>query len=101
MSDEVEFLYNTRPRRPGLDSNFHARLEAALSHDIQRNPEEEIDGIDVDDPFRVDEDGNDSDYVPEEDASDIETDIVIEPNKIIDSDNEMEERTKCMLNIKL
>jgi len=60
-----------------------------LLSDIRRaNTDEDID--EEVDPFGVDDD-QDVGYVPEEDASDIEQDEVIEPNEILDSDEEIED----------
>lgn len=81
MSEDVEFVYNTRLRRRSLSIGFHTRVAAAFHNDIQRDPENTIDGTNEADPFRADE----------EDASDIETDMVIEANEVSDSDEEMDE----------
>lgn len=86
MSDEVEFVYNTRFRRQSLDAEYQSRLAAALVRDIRRQSEEEEEEIVDDGAFQNDEDDGDIDFVLGEDASDIEDEIIIEANEIMDSD---------------
>lgn len=89
MSETVDFFYNTRQRQHKNDSNFNKRLSAALLNDIQSENEGDIDEID---PFDDGDDDLDADFVPSEDeASDIEDELVIEPNEIFDSDDDDDE----------
>ncbi|XP_050338220.1 uncharacterized protein LOC126764593 [Bactrocera neohumeralis] len=62
------------------------RLTSSLVNDIQ-NENNDIVREEVD-PFESDDDDRDVDYVPFEDASDIENEIEIEPYEILDSDEE-------------
>lgn len=92
MGDEVEFIYNTRLRRRSLSVDFYSRLSSALMSDFERRNADEEEEAEVD-PFSTDGDDVDRDqnYVPEEDASDIDSEVEIEPNEIFDSDEEEEE----------
>lgn len=68
MSEEVEFLYTTRLRRQSMDADFQSRLAAALVRDVQReNTDENTD--EVNNLLGNDEE---EEYVPEDDASDVE-----------------------------
>ncbi|XP_025415575.1 piggyBac transposable element-derived protein 4-like [Sipha flava] len=72
---------------------FYERLATALVNDIERErnveESEEIDEIEL---FPADDDDCDVDYVPnEDDASDIENEVIIEPNDLVDSDEEFTE----------
>lgn len=89
MSDTIEVSYNTRSRNKRNCPNFHKRLSDALISNIQseNENEEEIDEID---PFAESDDDTDGDYIPEEDASDIEAEYDIEANELSDSDEETE-----------
>lgn len=90
MGDEVEFIYNTHLLRRSSDTN--TRLAAALTNDIKRESNEsEPDEID---PLADDEDEQGIDYVPEDDASDIGEEFVIEANEILDSDEEEEDENE-------
>lgn len=93
MGDAVEFVYNTRLRSRSLSVDFYSRPTNALVIDMQQdNPDqdEEAEAIDQFD----DGDHGDADYVPNEDASDIEEDVIIEPNEIFDSDEEIVDETE-------
>lgn len=101
MSDEVEFIYNTRLRARSISTDFYTRLEQALSNDIQHgNPERDESDEPVDSFFDEDDDDRDLNYLPEEDASDIETDMVIEANEITDSDEEIVEEDEEMPDVR-
>ena len=80
MGDEVEFVYNTRSRCRSLnDTDFHTRLAAALLNDKQHGNADQDEEVDS---FGINDDDGDMDYVPDEDASDIENELVIQPNEI-------------------
>ncbi|KAL4143109.1 hypothetical protein QTP88_005476 [Uroleucon formosanum] len=72
---------------------IHERLAAALVNDIERERNvEESEEIDEIESFPADDDDCDVDYVPnEDDASDTENEVVIEPNDLFDSDEEFTE----------
>ncbi|XP_050339100.1 piggyBac transposable element-derived protein 4-like [Bactrocera neohumeralis] len=86
MIDEVEYVYNTLLCSRNISADFYDRLISALVNDIQNENNyvlrEEVD------PCESDDNDRDVDYVPFEDASDIENEIEIEPNEILDSDEE-------------
>lgn len=88
MSDKIEFVYNTRSKGKTLSKELRTRLSIALSNDLVS--EENADEVDDADPFDDGDDDRDGDYVPGEDASDIEDEILIEPNELADSDGEEE-----------
>lgn len=90
MGEPEEFFYNTRSRNHRTNPNFNRRLSAALVSDIQSENEGDIDDID---PFADSDNEQDADYLPEEDASDIEDEFVIEPNEIVGSDEENEDQS--------
>lgn len=92
MDDEVDMVYNTRLRRQSLDTDFHRRLANALANDLQRERDaEEIEESEDEDLYRLDfNDLHNMDYLPEEDASDIEQEDIIEANEILDSDDDDE-----------
>lgn len=83
MSDEAEFVYNTRLRARSISTDFHGRLANALMRDFGNgsDDEEEEDRSHEEDV---------SAYMPNEDASDIEDDLVIEPDENFESDDEEE-----------
>lgn len=62
-----------------IETDFCARVTEALFNDIQ---DEEVD------PSGIGEDDGDIDYIPENNALDIENDMVFEPNESFDSDEE-------------
>ncbi|XP_050338294.1 piggyBac transposable element-derived protein 4-like [Bactrocera neohumeralis] len=80
------YVYNTRLRSRNISADFYDRLTSALVNDIQ-NENNDVVREEVD-PYESDDDDTDVDYVPFEDASDIENEIEIEPNEILDSDEE-------------
>lgn len=90
MDETVEFVYNARLRRRSLDTDLQSRLAAALLNDIQRDNIDQGVGTAGDD-INHDE-GDEHAFVPEDDASDIEEDMVIEPNELSDSEDDDEER---------
>lgn len=93
MSDSVEFVYNTRLRSRILSVDFYSRLTNALVEDMQQNNPDQDEEAEAIDPFD-DDDHGDENYVPDEDASDIEEDVMIEPNEIFDSDEEIVDETE-------
>lgn len=80
MSGENEFVYDTWLRERRLGADFHRWLATVLRNDFQRNPKEELDDGDENDPFRDENDENNLEYTTAENASDIEADLIIEPN---------------------
>lgn len=82
MADELEFIYNTRLR----SANLQPQLSEALVRDFQS----QVEADENDDVFENDGDDT-ADYVPEDDASDIENDLEIEPNELYDSDEDVDE----------
>lgn len=95
MSEEIDFVYNTRARGKRFSKELQTRLSLALSSDLESVRDvDELDEIDIYADF---DDDQDVDYIPEEDASDIEDELVIEPNELIstsDSEEEEEEETR-------
>jgi hypothetical protein len=77
MSDEIEYRYNTRSR--GRDNQEELRV--ALLRDISSENTEVEEEVE---PWIDDEE---TDWLPEEDASDIDDDYVIEPNELENSDD--------------
>ena len=91
MSEEINFIYNTRSSAQTFDAiDFYSRLDTALSNDIQNYLEEDVDVVREINPYPRYGDENDLDYYPDVDASDIEEDLVIEPNEVFNSDDEEE-----------
>lgn len=89
MSEEIEVVYNTRSRGKRLSNELRVRLSLALSADLESV--RDVDELDDIDPFEDFDDDQDIDYIPDEDASDIEEELEIEPNELEDSDEELEE----------
>lgn len=99
FENEVEFIYNTRSRDGHIDTAFYEILAAALVKDIERERNvEESEEIDEIESFPADDDDCDVDYVPnEDDASDIENEVIIEPNDLFDCDEEFTESETSFL----
>lgn len=78
MNDEVAFIYDTRLPDGRVSTDFNTQLSAALLNDIQHN-----------NPDVVEENGEDAGAVisgdDSEDASDIEEELIIEPNEALDN----------------
>lgn len=89
MAEDLEFVYNTRLRTGSLTDNFQQQLSSALQRDFALHTEadEELDLFE-------DQSGENTDFVPEDDASDIEYELEIEANEIFDSDEESEEESE-------
>lgn len=86
MNEEIEFLYNTRSRTRSLDPNHQRKLAAAFSRDIEDDIE-----VDEENPF---DDSDDGDYCPDDDASDVESELVVEPGEFIESEEENDQEGK-------
>lgn len=87
MNDEIELVYNTRSRKKRFDTDFHARLATALNNDISV----EISDDEDDDALEDDDNDQGDDNLRNDNASDIEDELIIEPNEILDSDEDEEE----------
>ncbi|XP_031626214.1 piggyBac transposable element-derived protein 4-like [Contarinia nasturtii] len=89
MSDDIEFLYNTHQNDDDFDQTFYSRLEAIFAHDI--NEYHKRIGEDLE-PIFMSGDEGDEQYIPcEDEASDIENDLLVEPNEMIDSDDDVDD----------
>lgn len=77
MNDEIELVYNTRSRKKRFDTDFHARLATALIKDIS------VEIIDDEDDDALEDDDNDQgdDNLRNDNASDIEDELIIEMKK--------------------
>lgn len=88
MNAELESLFNTRRSRR-TNPDFCMRIAEALANDLEH--ERAVEEGDEIEQF-ADEQYDDLDYFPNEnDASDIENNLVIEPNESCDSEDDEEE----------
>ncbi|CAD7011936.1 unnamed protein product [Ceratitis capitata] len=72
-------------RSKSLSTDFYSRLGNALVNDFNRNSENVEENLALND-YDDGDDIRDLDYVLDGDASDVENELVIEPNEILDSD---------------
>ncbi|KAK9679234.1 hypothetical protein QE152_g40185 [Popillia japonica] len=113
MNEELEFIFNTRHSSDynadfytrianavandfdssDYNADFYTRIANAVANDLERErAAEETGELEEDDPFENEDDDKDVDYIPNKnDASDVENDLVIEPNIEPDTDQDEEE----------
>lgn len=88
MENRVDYVYDTRLRRQSLDTEFHSRLAAAFTNPSEDSFHEE----DSDEESAFDlGDVEDDDFLIENEASDVESDLVIETGETFDSDSDDDE----------